>query len=73
MNDPQLMGQVTSAFRERGLSGRIADHPAWHDLDVGGREQVFDETLRQRRFERALHPQQLSTTAEAVLARIGGR
>ena len=70
MNAPSLIEQVTSAHRERGLTGRIADHPAWHDLDVSGREEAFDETLRQRRLEQALHFKRLSTTAEAVLARI---
>jgi hypothetical protein len=46
-------------------------HPAWHDLDDAGRRALFEATSRSRRLEAALDPEGLSTTARAVLAKIG--
>lgn len=65
-----LVEQVTSAHRERGVDGTIRWHPAWHDLDESGRVHAYEETVRLRRMESALHPEGLSSTARAVLARI---
>lgn len=65
-----LLEQVTSAHRERAVDGTIKSHPAWHDLDADGRIAAFEETLRLREMERALSPDQKSSTVEAVLARI---
>lgn len=70
MSESTQIEEVLNAYRERGLDGRIADHPAWHDLSVDGRIEAFDETLRQRRLEQALHPNGFSTTVSAVMARI---
>ncbi len=66
-----LLEQVVSAHRRRRPDGSIQSHPAWHDLDAGGRRAAFDETVRQRQLEAAIDPQGLSTTARAVLERIG--
>lgn len=66
-----LVAAVTSAHRERDVRGEIKAHRAWHDLDDAGREEAFDETLRVRKVEAASDARGLSTTARAVLARIG--
>ena len=68
-----LVEQAVSAWRPRGPRGELRDHPAWHDLDASGREQVHRETVLQRALESALDSQGLSSTAHAVLARIRGR
>jgi hypothetical protein len=66
-----LIAAVTTAHRERGTRGEIKSHRAWHDLDESGRTEAFDETLRARKIEAATDARGLSTTARAVLARIG--
>jgi len=68
-----LVTAATSAFRARSRDGGLRSHPAFHDLDAAGRAEAFALTLAQRAAEAALDPAGLSTTARAVLARIGGR
>lgn len=71
MKTEALIEQVVGAFRERDADGNIKFSPAWHDLDDAERQQAFEETQRQRRLEAALDPEGLSSTARAILARIG--
>ena len=66
-----LIAAVTTAHRARGVRGEIQAHRAFHDLDEAGRAEAFDETLRVRKIEAASDARGLSTTARAVLARIG--
>jgi hypothetical protein len=67
-----LLEQVTSAHRRRRADGSIASLPAWHDLDEAGRREAFEQTLLQRKLEAAMDAEGLSTTARALLQRIGG-
>jgi hypothetical protein len=71
--DRDLMEQALSAWRPRDRDGAVRGHPAWHDLDPDARRAVYDETMRLRAIEAALDPDGLSSTAQAVLARIRGR
>lgn len=66
-----LIEAVTTAHRARSAD-QIEIHPAWLDLDAAGREQAFEVTRVVRRMEAALDRDGLSTTARAVLARLGG-
>lgn len=66
-----LLEQVTSAHRRRRPDGSVSSHPAWHDLDEAGRRAAFEETVLQRKLEAAMDADGLSTTARALLARIG--
>lgn len=68
-----VLEQATTAFRPLGPSGEVAAHPAFWDLDEAGREMLGEVVERQRVMEAALDPEGLSTTARAVLARLGGR
>jgi hypothetical protein len=68
--DELLIAQVTSAHRARDLDGRVKSHPAWHDLNEGGRREAFEATGLSRTLEAALDPRGESTTVKAVLARI---
>lgn len=68
----RLVEQATTAHRPTGPGGELRFHPAFHDLDAAGREQLFAATQLQRTLERALDPQGLSSTARAVLARLRG-
>ena len=75
MGDPgkdreDLIEQAAGAFRGRDPHGNVLAHPAWHDLDVPGREEAFALAARLRRMEAALDPEGLSSTSRAVLARI---
>lgn len=72
MTRSSLIERVVSAFRTTDPHGRIRDEPAWHDLDDSGRLEAFEATLVARQQEAALNPRGLSTTAQAVLARIRG-
>ena len=65
-----LIHAVTSAFRER-VRGEIRAAPAWHDLDPADRVEAHDATAAQRTLDAALDPRGLSSTAHAVLARLG--
>ena len=68
-DDPLLEAAVT-AHRPLSSRGEVRFHPAFHDLDAEGREQLFARTWQQRAMEQALDPRGLSTTANAVLARL---
>lgn len=72
-DDELLIEQVVSAWRPRDRDGGLRAHPAWHDLPEDLREVAAKEARRQRKMEAALDPEGLSSTAKAVLARIGGR
>lgn len=65
-----LIEEAASAWRPHGI-GAVSPHPAWADLDSAGRLDVYEVTRVLRRLEAALHARGLSTTARAVLARIG--
>jgi hypothetical protein len=65
-----LVEQAAGAWRPRRADGRLGSHPAWHDLDPAGREEAHAVAMQLRRFEAALDPEGLSSTARAVLARI---
>jgi len=74
MTDDDRIEQAASAWRPRDpRTGRARPHPAWLDLDAGGRAAAFDAAAQARALEAALDPDQLSTTARAVLSRINGR
>lgn len=65
-----LLDAVGCARREPDLDGNLTALPAWHDLDESGRVEAALRTAELRRMEAALDPDDLSTTARAVLARI---
>jgi hypothetical protein len=65
-----LIEEAASAWRPHGTDA-IRPHPAWADLDQVGRLDAYEVTRLLRRLEAALHPRGLSTTARAVLSRIG--
>jgi len=67
-----LIELVVSAWRPEDRDGGVRAHPAWHDLDAGGRLEAAERTARARRIEAALDPEGLSSTARAVLAKIRG-
>lgn len=68
-----LIEQVVSAWRPSDRDGGPVAHPAWHDLDEGGRREAFARTQQARVMEAALDPEGFTTTARAVLARLGVR
>jgi hypothetical protein len=70
MDDEALIEQLLSAHRERSSSGEVRFAPAFHDLSANAREQAFALTCAQRSLEAAGDPEELSTTARAVLARL---
>jgi hypothetical protein len=71
-NDEELLiEEVAGAFRPRPRE-ELRYHPAWHDLGVDGRRRAFERARALRKIEAALDPEGLSTTARAVLGRIGG-
>ena len=67
----RLVEQAASAWRPRERDGAVRAHPAWHDLDDEGRRELFEVTRRLRMLEAALDEDGLSSTARAVLARLG--
>ena len=69
-DDLLLIEAATSAFRSLDRDG-LSFHPAWHDLAPDGRRAAFDATVKSRRLEAVLDPEGLSSTARAVLGRIG--
>ena len=71
MDRRALFEQVLSAFRERDPFGEVKPAPAWHDLDPADRIDAALEARRQRILEAAMDREGLSTTARAVLARLG--
>jgi hypothetical protein len=66
-----LIASVTSAHRERSAQGEVRSHRTWHDLDEAARLEAFDETLRVRAIEAAASADGLTSTARAILARLG--
>lgn len=67
----RLIEALAGAWRPRDPR-RLRFHPAFFDLDGPGRLEAFDRAFALRQMEAALDPDGLSTTARAVLARIGG-
>jgi hypothetical protein len=67
----RLVEQAASAWRPRDRDGRVRAHPAWYDLDDTGRREAFGAAAEIRRIEASLDREGLSSTARAVLARIG--
>jgi len=65
-----LIEEVAGAHRPRGRD-ELRYHPSWHDLAPDDRVRAFDRARALRKIEAALDPQGLSTTAQAVLRRIG--
>ena len=70
MNRLSLMERLTGAFRARDLVGTIQFEPAFYDLAPSDRVQAAAEAAALRRIEAALDPDQLSTTAHAVMERV---
>jgi hypothetical protein len=68
--DDPLIEAAASAWRPRDPHGQILPHPAWADLDEEGREAAFALAQKLRAMEAALDPENLSSTARAVLERI---
>ena len=69
-DDDALIEEVAGAWRPRDPRG-LRFHPHWHDLSEEGRIEAHDRAAKQRELEAALDPEGLSTTARAVLSRIG--
>jgi hypothetical protein len=67
--DEPLLEAAVTAHRPLTSRGEVRFHPAFHDLDAAGREELFARTWQQRAMEQALAPRGLATTANAVLAR----
>jgi hypothetical protein len=67
----QLVEATVSAWRPRTPGGVIMPHPSWADLAAADRVRAYDETLRARALESLVDTAGLSTTARAVLGRIG--
>jgi hypothetical protein len=65
-----LVEQVAGAHRPMPRDD-LRYHPAFHDLAAPGRLRAFDLAMALRRIEAELDEDGLSTTARAVLARIG--
>lgn len=66
----RLVEALAGAWRPRDAR-RLRYHPAFFDLDAVGRLAAFDRAVELRQMEAALDPEGLSTTARAVLARLG--
>ena len=69
-DDDLLVEQVASAYRPPSRD-ELRYHPAWHDLGDEGRRRAADLARALRKAEAALDPEGLSSTARAVLARLG--
>ena len=72
MNDERdlLIESVTSAWRERDVSGRAVPPPAWWDLSPDDRLLAFDAQVATRELERALDSDGFSGTVRAVRDRL---
>jgi hypothetical protein len=66
-----LIEAAVGAWRPRRADGGIGVHPAWADLDEAGRTEAYEAARLQRRLEAALDEEGLSSTARAVMGRIG--
>ncbi|HEX4994743.1 MAG TPA: hypothetical protein VFX87_07235 [Methylomirabilota bacterium] len=67
-----LIEAATTAWRPRSPSGELRPHPAWSDLDPAGRLEAYEATRAVRRLEAARHPEGMTGTTRAVLARLAG-
>jgi hypothetical protein len=67
----RLVEQTASAWRPRDRNGGVRAHPAWYDLDDTGRREAFEAAAAIRWIEASLDREGLTSTARAVLARIG--
>lgn len=67
----RLVEEATNAWRPVDRDGVVRALPSWYDLDVEGRREAFEATVRARWVEAAMDPEGLSTTGRAVLGRIG--
>ena len=72
MNDERdlLIESVTSAWRERDVSGRAVPPPAWWDLAPDDRLLAFDAQVATRELERAIDSEGFSGTVRAVMDRL---
>lgn len=68
-----LLEAAATAYRESNREGRLVPPPAWWDLPVDAREELFDLQFVQRELERAAAADGVSGTVRAVMARILGR
>jgi hypothetical protein len=66
----RLVEQAASAWRPPGRDGGVRPHPAWYDLDDAGRLEAFEVAAQERWLEASLDRECLSSTSQAVLARI---
>lgn len=71
MDDESLIEQLTSAHRERSPQGEVRFSPAFYDISEETRQHAFELTVATRALEAALDVSGLSSTARAVLDRIG--
>jgi hypothetical protein len=67
-----LIEAAATTYRERDAEGRIVPPPAWWDLSVEAREELFRRQTLSRMIERAADPAGRSGTVRAVLEVIGG-
>lgn len=70
MNDEALLEAVLSAYRPESPRGEILPSPEFYDLPPDARARASHEALALRTLERTLDPDQLTSTAKAILARI---
>ena len=66
-----ILESAVSSFRERDSGGRILPSPTWWDLSPEDRDALFRSQFESRILERALDPAGISSTARAVLSRLG--
>lgn len=75
MNEAELelaLESAATAHRARDPHGRLTPPPAWFDLPPEALDQLFLRQAWAREVERALHPEGLSGTVQAVLDALGG-
>ena len=65
-----LVEAALTPHRPLHADGELRFHPAFHDLDATGREELFAALTLQRRLEALVAGDGLSATARAVLRRI---
>jgi len=65
-----LIESVTSAWRERDVSGRAIAPPAWWDLSPDDRLLAFEAQVATRELERANDSEGFSGTVRAVMDRL---
>ena len=69
-DEDELIEQVAGAHRPASRD-ELRYHPAWHDLGPEARQRAYELARALRGLEAALDPEGLSTTARAVLAKLG--